>query len=414
MTEIQTPGQAWLYVQSSLACIWLDPTVVHAYWYESGTFWSIVVALLALGTLAVSLVGFFVPPLTPRWKLLYGMSTPTPLLAVPAGMREDIEVFHRGGHALTDPHIVEVYLASRSRSDILKDNFNGPLILDLGRPIISLDSKAQEVLAGSAISVGPRLIRRHEVLTFTALIDGPAASLTYRNPPGNVSFRNPRSRISRWLEGLTAGSQASALIFAASIVAGVISIVAGLTVRYTGSILATVLLLLGAAVIGGAVLASLVRVLVGVRRIPITVLSSAALLFVVGVVAGVISYGIHRANTIEIVSPRDGGRVGYLQAIRLQALDAGPGQSVWVLVSPIGSQSTYPQGPCDAQQSTDEYLCPRTEFGAPGTNGKEYKFYLQAILVGPATYNELQRHVRTGLETTPQVAAASPIITVHR
>jgi hypothetical protein len=345
------------------------------------------------------------------------MSKPTPLLAVPARIRQDIELFHRDGEVLSDPHIVEVYLVSRSRSDISRDSFDGgkPLILDLGSPIIALASETVEPFAGPTVFVGPRLIRKREVVTFTALIDGAGATLTCRNPPANVALRkDARSIRCRWA-GLTILSQASTLIFATCILVGTVSIVAGLTLRYTRSSLTAILLALVASIIGGTLLASLARAVAGLRRTLITpLLSSVAFLFVVGVVVAGSIYGIQGASTTQIVDPVDGGKVGYLQDIRLKVLDARPGQTVWVLVSSIGSQRTYPQGPCDPQQATDEYLCPRTEFGAPSTNGVQYKFYLQGVLVGPAIYNELRKHVGTGLQTTPKVAVASPIITVHR
>jgi hypothetical protein len=151
--------------------------------YTSGTFWSAMSVLVALivgaATVAVTYLTRFARP-----RLIYGVGTKTPLLTAPDGVRDDLELRHRG-RLLKTPHVIEVVLAGEGRRDIPRTAFDGgePIRLDLGAPIVELlQVKAVDSASatptppvhvdGAALLVGPALIGRRQTITITALVEG--------------------------------------------------------------------------------------------------------------------------------------------------------------------------------------------------------------------------------------------------
>jgi hypothetical protein len=178
-------------------------------WYSSEPFWAGVGALatLAVGGLTAWVaytIGF------PRRRLLYYVRTETPLLTAPDGVRDDLELKHRG-RLLERPYVIELVIVGRGRRDIPRDAFdNGePIRLDLGVPIVELlqsttsDSDSsrpvpQVRVDGTALAVGPVLIGRRQELVLSALVEGKPslrceAALTdvrvqQRLPPNPIVF----------------------------------------------------------------------------------------------------------------------------------------------------------------------------------------------------------------------------------
>lgn len=168
-------------------------------WYSSGTFWSaaavVVTLLVGVATVAVTYLTRFA-----RQRLEYGLRTVAPLLTAPDGVRDDLELRHRGVR-LEQPHLVEVVLAGSGRRDIPGTSFdNGdPIRLDLGVPIVELlqitaDDSASATptppvhAVGTALLVGPALIGRRQHLTLTALVQG-EPSLRCEAPLPNARVR---------------------------------------------------------------------------------------------------------------------------------------------------------------------------------------------------------------------------------
>lgn len=150
-------------------------------WYTSGTFWAAgtVLATLAVGIATVIvtyMVGF------PKRRLQYGMPVAAPMLTAPDGVRSDLELLHRGV-PLTEPHVVELTLASRGRKDIPSDAYDGgtPIRIDVGARIIELlrtTSSPTELVRprvaidGTALEIGPSLLGRRQGVSFTVLVEG--------------------------------------------------------------------------------------------------------------------------------------------------------------------------------------------------------------------------------------------------
>ncbi|SCF23805.1 hypothetical protein GA0070558_1772 [Micromonospora haikouensis] len=167
--------------------------VMAGQWYESGTFWS-----AAVGTL-VAVLGLIVGPLIARRvqearrRLLFSMPTATPLIRTTRFSAANLEVRH-DGKPLSHPHVLEIRLTCQGRHDIPSAMFDGgqPLRLDVGVPIINvLDTNSSPDTAphpewaadGTAITIGPSLIKKNQTITFALLVDGPDPQLTCPHPP---------------------------------------------------------------------------------------------------------------------------------------------------------------------------------------------------------------------------------------
>jgi len=155
--------------------------------YTSGTFWAgagVAVAIVfgIAGVWAVLRTG------NPKRRLFYSMPVATPLLNKRPGMPRDLEV-RRAGQLLKFPQVVNIELASKGRSDIQREAFDGgePLCLDVGVPIVeclqvttSPSDRPEPSWKhdGSKLLVGPSLIGKRQTTIFSLLIDGPSPELS--------------------------------------------------------------------------------------------------------------------------------------------------------------------------------------------------------------------------------------------
>lgn len=167
-------------------------------WYTSGTLWTATGAIVALLVgLAIAVVTYIVA--FPKRRLLYEMTVATPLLTAPAGIRDDIELRHRGV-PLTEPQLLEIQLISRGRKDIPSHSYdNGdPIILDVGVRIVEvLKTCSQPVSARpprvsrneTSLSIGPSLISKRQEIVFTLLVDGSNPHLKCQSSLVDVEVR---------------------------------------------------------------------------------------------------------------------------------------------------------------------------------------------------------------------------------
>ena len=137
------------------------------HWYSSGTFWTGAGAVIAALAIIVAILLWFVGP--PQRLLVYSFSD-TPLLTDDALAHANTELkVTLDDQILTDPHIVSIFIESRSRRDIRTADFeNGrPLAFDLGTPILKLlhyetgGSAMPQVEVGidqGSATIGPGLI----------------------------------------------------------------------------------------------------------------------------------------------------------------------------------------------------------------------------------------------------------------
>jgi hypothetical protein len=153
-------------------------------WYQSGLFWAIAAAAIAVIAMPVGVVAAY-RSANPKRRLIFGMFNVAPLVGAPAGVRGDLEIRHQG-EVVADPQLVTLAIASRSRRDISSDDFDQarPIVLDLGVPITKLidqsstagkvrDVPAPVAVVGSTeLRIGPGLIRRDHAMTWTLLVDG--------------------------------------------------------------------------------------------------------------------------------------------------------------------------------------------------------------------------------------------------
>ncbi|WP_089316993.1 hypothetical protein [Actinomadura mexicana] len=169
-------------------------------WYSSGTFWTatgvVVTLLVGLGTGAVTYLTRFA-----RQRLDYGLRTVAPLLTAPDGVRDDLELRHRGVK-LERPYLTEVVLAGRGRRDIPRSAFdNGaPIRLNLGAAIVELlqvkttDSASSTppppvATDAEALLIGPGLIGRRQRITLSVLVEG-EPDLSCEAPLPNARVRS--------------------------------------------------------------------------------------------------------------------------------------------------------------------------------------------------------------------------------
>lgn len=167
------------------------------HWYESAIFWAAagVVAVLLIGGLTI--LAQFVAG---KPGLTYGMQSQTSKYTF-----EELAVLH-----VDHPQILLVCLDNPKRVDVASKAFDQdkPLILDVGVPILSLETKfavqseSLESLAdppavavtvdGTALKVGPCLIRKRLRLRFVVSANGATPRLTCQSPLVNVPVRRQR------------------------------------------------------------------------------------------------------------------------------------------------------------------------------------------------------------------------------
>jgi hypothetical protein len=156
-----------------------------------------VALLAAVATVLVTyIVGF------PKRRLLYGMPVVAPLLRAPAGVRQDLELLHRG-EALAAPHLLEIELISRGREDTPSSAYDSakPMRLDVGARIVEVFrttshpeslSVPKVIVDGRSLMIGPSLIGKQQYITFTLLVDGTQPCLTCQSPLIDVQVRRLR------------------------------------------------------------------------------------------------------------------------------------------------------------------------------------------------------------------------------
>jgi hypothetical protein len=199
-------------------------------WYVSGTFWTAsgVISAVVIGIVTVIVtwwVGF------PTRRLLYRVSSVTPLLSAPDGMRGDLELRHRG-RLVGDPHVLEIELTGNGRRDIPSSAFDGgaPIAMRLSAPIVELlqiDSKSSLEAASSkvrtdegAVLVGPCLIGRRQKISITLLVEG-KPQVTCRASLVDVQIREAPERTLMQIFA----SEAIMVVSAVSLIAVVIAAV---------------------------------------------------------------------------------------------------------------------------------------------------------------------------------------------
>lgn len=180
----------------ALATLKLIAMLASSHWYSSSvtlTIAAIIVSLLV--GLAGALTTYLVS--TPRRQLLFRLESCTSLLSTSPDARKELKVLY-GNEELADPHILNVKLISRSREDIASEAFDQsrPIVLDVGMPIIALlpmDAKSEVLpkfkFEGTAVKVGPDLIKRRQRMSFTLLADGPNAQLSCESHLVNVKVQ---------------------------------------------------------------------------------------------------------------------------------------------------------------------------------------------------------------------------------
>jgi hypothetical protein len=169
----------------------MDVTLASSSFHLTADFWAVVGVAATLAAIAVSVILWLRG--SPQRLLLYSLISQTALLSNTARYQAgpDLQVMLRG-EVLDDPHVVSIRVKSRSRRDVRTADFeNGnPLRFSLGSPVLrTLDTdtggeampKVPIGTEGSAILVGPGLIKKGQVISIDLLTDGPVA-LTCPNP----------------------------------------------------------------------------------------------------------------------------------------------------------------------------------------------------------------------------------------
>ncbi|MEV6904959.1 hypothetical protein [Amycolatopsis sp. NPDC051372] len=161
-------------------------------WYESQLLWSVTAVVVAI-VLGVPAIVVAVCAL-PRRRLTYTVLSDIPLLS--RSVSGSLEVRHEG-RVGDDPRVVTVVLVGSGRQDIPSSGFDQgrPLVLDFAVPIVelltaqsaspSLVPAPQVRMDTTALLVGPSLISKRHVLTYSVLVDG-QADLACQAPLENV------------------------------------------------------------------------------------------------------------------------------------------------------------------------------------------------------------------------------------
>jgi hypothetical protein len=185
---------------------WIQNMTIASAWYTVANLSAagVVVALLA----AVSTAWVAYSAGFPKRQLLYAMPVVASMLNAPEGVRNNLELRHRGV-LLTEPYVLEILLFSRGRKDIPSSAFDRdePVRLDVGVRIVEVlkISSDQKSLApprvnvdGTSLSVGPDLIGKRQKIAFTLLTDGGQPVLTCQSSLVDVSVRQRNPDASRW------------------------------------------------------------------------------------------------------------------------------------------------------------------------------------------------------------------------
>ncbi|MGW2955012.1 hypothetical protein [Streptomyces eurythermus] len=155
-----------------------------------GRAFNLVTLILAVGALLLTIAGLYYARralFPPKRRLSYYLESASPLVNASGVLPGTIQV-SRNGVALSDPHLVVIWIKNTGRHAIASDLFDQgrPLEVDLHAPIVELaaaDGEGSTLASGYAavgtkITYGPELIPSGRKITFTALVDGdPSVSL---------------------------------------------------------------------------------------------------------------------------------------------------------------------------------------------------------------------------------------------
>jgi hypothetical protein len=157
--------------------------MLMTHWYSSATFWTGAGTIVAAVAIVVTVILWFIG--SPHQRLLVYSVSETPLLTGDTLKHVDQELkITLNDQLLTDPHMISLFIESRSRRDIRTVDFEDgrPLALDLGTTILKMlhhetgeaaMPKVQVGIDGSSITIGPGLINRRQVIKVDVLTDAP-------------------------------------------------------------------------------------------------------------------------------------------------------------------------------------------------------------------------------------------------
>jgi hypothetical protein len=128
-------------------------------------------------------------------RITYGVPVSAGLIdqsAIQSSRRPDLHIWWRY-EVIADPYVLEVALNYRGRRVIKSDDFDKgrPFCIDVGVPIIELLEKVFDPeeapspsveVSGTALRIGPDLLRKRQAMTFVILTDGPCGRLSHENP----------------------------------------------------------------------------------------------------------------------------------------------------------------------------------------------------------------------------------------
>lgn len=171
---------------------------VMSHWFGSNFFWAVTAGVLALAQVILGLFAIVMPSILARKKITYELLTAEPLINLPADISPSLQVSH-DGKPVDNPHVVVVRLVYRGRRDLTSTEFDqgGPLCVDVGIEIKSLlrssfSPPKQPVpkvkVNGTALDIGPSLIRKRLEMVFVILANGPAIQLDCHGPLSNVDI----------------------------------------------------------------------------------------------------------------------------------------------------------------------------------------------------------------------------------
>ena len=169
-----------------------------SHWFGSNFFWAVTAGVLALAQVILGLFTIVMPSILARQKITYELLAAEPLINLPADISPSMQVSY-GGQPVDDPHVVVVRLAYRGRRDLTSAEFDQgtPLCVDVGIEIKALlrssfSPPKQPVpkvkVNGTALDIGPSLIRKKLEMTFVILANGPAVQLDCHGPLSNVDI----------------------------------------------------------------------------------------------------------------------------------------------------------------------------------------------------------------------------------
>lgn len=137
-----------------------------------------------------------------RQRLIYGMPVSARLIN-PSAVRPELHVLYHNNE-IADPHVLEIELTYRGRKAIRPTAFEEgqPFCMDVGVPIIELlkttvepkepSSHLKVEAMGTALRIGPSIVRNRQAMKFTVLTDGPCSRLTPDNPLADVKTHPAR------------------------------------------------------------------------------------------------------------------------------------------------------------------------------------------------------------------------------